>query len=202
MTLGQSLLVVASLSILGLLVLNSNNTIIETNDIQNDSEFGITAVSLATSLVEESMGKMFDAVVADTNNTLTDSMLLTASAGLGHSGSESYRGHIGGTEDFNDFDDYNNLFLVYKSNNPADTASTAGSDYEVTVPGIRSKYFVRARVVYVQPANLNGASIVPTWHKKIIITVTRPNLHSLRERQMGQAKADTLVFPAIMSFWN
>lgn len=202
MTLGQSLLVVASLSILGLLVLNSNSTIIETNDIQNDSEFGITAVSLATSLVEESMGKMFDAVVADTNNTLTDSLLLTSSAGLGHSGSESYRGHAAGTHDFNDFDDYNNLFLVYKSDNVADTVSTPGSDYEIIVPGIRSKYYVRARVVYVQPNNLNGASVTPTWHKKILITVTRPILHSLAERQAGKAQSDTLVFPAIMSFWN
>jgi hypothetical protein len=202
MTLGQSLLVVASLSILGLLVLNSNNTIIETNDIQNDSEFGITAVSLATSLVEESMGKMFDAVVADTANTLSDSSLLTPRTSLGHSGAESYRGSVAGTEDFNDFDDYNNLFLVYKSNNPADTARTTGSDYEVIVPGLRSKYFVRSRVVYVQPTNLNGESMTPTWHKKMIITVTRPNLHSLRERQMGQARADTLVFPAVMSFWN
>ncbi len=202
MTLGQSLLVVASLSILGLLVLNSNRTIMETNDIQNDSEFGITAVSLATSLVEESMGKMFDAVVADTANTLSDSTLLTPRAGLGHSTHESYRGNVSGTDDFNDFDDYNNLFLVYKSTNPADTARTPGSDYEITVPGIRSKYFVRARVVYVSPSNLNGESLTPTWHKKMVITVTRPVLHSLRERQIGQAKADTLVFPAIMSFWN
>jgi hypothetical protein len=202
MNLGQSLLVVASLSILGLLVLNSNRTIIETNGIQNDSEFGITAVSLATSLVEESMGKMFDAVVADTSNTLTDSTLLTPSASLGHSGAESYRGHTAGTQDFNDFDDYNNLFLVFKSDNPADSVSTPGSDYEITVPGIRSKYFVRARVVYVQPTNLNGTSSAPTWHKKMVITVTRPSLHSAMERQMGKAKGDTLVFPAVMSFWN
>lgn len=202
MTLGQSLLVVASMAILGMLVLNSNTTIIETNDIQHDSEFGITAVSLATSLVEESMGKMYDAVVADTNNTLTDSMLLTGVAHLGPGASESYRGTAPGTTDFNDFDDYDRLFLVYKSNNPADTASTPGSDCEITVPGIRSKYFVRARVYYVQPTNLNGASLTPTWHKKMSITVTRPNLHSERERSMGKARADTLVFPAVMSFWN
>jgi hypothetical protein len=202
MTLGQSLLVVASLSILGLLVLNSNRTIMETNDIQNDSEFGITAVSLATSLVEESMGKMFDAVVADTNNTLTDSTQLTAPGSLGKAANESYRGVASGTHDFNDFDDYNNLFLVYKSNNPADTVSTPGSNYEIIVPGIRSKYFVRAQVVYVQPTNLNATSATRTWHKKLIVTVTRPILHSLRERQLGMARADTLVFPAVMSFWN
>jgi len=194
MGLGQSMLVVAALSLLGILILNSNRTIMETNDIQNDSEFGITAVSLATSLVEESMGKMFDAVVADTSNTLTDSTLLTPVAGLGHSVTESYRGNVAGTNDFNDFDDYNNLFLVYKSTNPADTVHTPGSDYEFKVPGIRSKYFVRAKVYYVQPTNLNGTSATPTWHKKIVITVTRP--------QPFANKADTLIFPAVMSFWN
>jgi hypothetical protein len=194
MTLGQSMLVLASLSILGILILNSNRTILETSDVQADSEFGITAVSLATSLVEESMGKMFDSVVADSTFTLLDSMQLTGAGHLGHSGTESYRGSVAGTSDFNDFDDFNGLFLVYKSPNPSDTAATPGSDYEFIVPGIRSKFFVRARVQYVQHTNLNGVSATPTWHKRILITVTRP--------QPNPTRADTLVFPAVMSFWN
>lgn len=194
MNLGQSLLVIAALSVLGLLVLNSNRTLLQTTDVQSESEFGITAVSLATSLVEESMGKMYDAAVADSSFTLTDSSRLTPRLGLGPAPTESYRGVVPGTADFNDFDDFNGLFLVYKSNNPADTASTPGSHYEFTVPGIRSKYFVRARVDYVPHTNLNTASSTQTWHKRILVTVTRPTPQPTAE--------DTLRFPAIMSFWN
>ena len=195
MNLGQMMLVVAALSLLGILILNANSTMMETTDIQNESEFGITAVSLATSIVEESMGKMFDAVIADTNNTLTDSTLLTPVGGLGHSVSESYRGNIPSTTDFNDFDDFDNLFLVFKSDKfGEDSVSTPGSDYEIVVPGIRSKYFVRTEVDYVRYTALNTVSGSPTWHKRILITVTRPVYKPTRK--------DTLVFPAIMSFWN
>lgn len=203
MNLGQTLIVVASLSLLGIMILNSNNILLDTSDIQAESEFGITAVSLATSLVEESMGKMYDAVVADTNNTLTDSTLLTSSAGLGHSGMESYRGNQPGTSDFNDFDDYNNLFIVYKSNLPADTARTTGSDYEIIVPGIRSKYYVRAKVQYVRHTSLNTPVSYPTWHKRLTVTVTRPLPRvGSPEQQVQDSVANTLVFPAVMSFWN
>jgi len=195
MNLGQMMLVIAALSLLGILILNANSTMMETTDVQNEGEFGITAVSLATSIVEESMGKMFDAAIADTNNTLTDSTLLTAPGSLGHSGSESYRGCVSGTTDFNDFDDFNNLFLVFKSDKYGeDSVSTPGSDYEVVVPGIRSKYFIRTRVDYVRHTSLNTVSSSQTWHKRILITVTRPVYKPTRK--------DTLVFPAIMSFWN
>jgi hypothetical protein len=159
----------------------------------NDSEFGLTSVSLATSLVEEAMGKNFDSAVSDTTNNLTDSTKFTASASLGHNASESYRGNKPGTTDFNDFDDYHNLFLVYKSDAIADTAHTAGSDYEQVVPGIQSRYFVRAIVQYVNPNNLQGFSTPQTRHKKLTVTVTR--------KKPNPTKADTLVFSAVMSLW-
>jgi hypothetical protein len=103
---------------------------------------------------------------------------------------ESYRANVPGTKSFNDFDDYNNLFIVYKSNVAGDTARTPGSSYETTVPGIRAKYFVKARVNYVNQNDLNGFTTAKTWHKKITVTVTSPSFK------------DTLVFPAVMSFWN
>ena len=186
MTLGQSMLVIGALTLLGLLVLNANSTILQTNTTMDNSEFGITAVSLATSLVEEAMGKMFDEVIADSNTgaITSESQLSTI---LGHDGTEHYRG---GAQDFDDFDDFNGVFLVFKSNVAADTVSTPGSTFESIVPGIRAKYFVRAQVVYVNPLNLDGASASRTYHKKIIVTVT------------STGSTDTLRFPAIMSYWN
>lgn len=192
MNLGQMMFGLACIVLLGIVILNANGSLLESSEVMNDSEFGITAISLATSLVEESMGKMFDAAIEDsTTGQLTSTSQLTAANALGHSGVEEYRDPV---YDFNDFDDFNNLFLVYKSDNPADTARTPGSDWETIVPGVRSKYFVRAKVVYVPWNDLNGASSIPTWHKKIIVTVTRP--------QPKPTKADTLVFPAVMSYWN
>ena len=190
MNLGQMMFVLAGIVLLGIVILTANNSLLESTDVMNNSEFGITSVSLATSLVEEAMGKMYDEVIADsTTGALTNPSQL--SPALGPEGSEKYRS---AGDNFNDFDDFNNLFLVYKSDNPTDTASTAGSDWETIVPGIRSKYFVRTKVVYVPWNNLDGVSAVPTWHKKIIVTVTRPGPHP--------TKADTLVFPAVMSYWN
>lgn len=190
MNLGQMLLVVAGIVLIGIVVLTSNGSLLESTDVMNDSEFGITAISLATSLVEEASGKMFDSVIADsTSNQLTDPSQLSTT--LGPEGAEKYRDP---SSDFDDFDDFNNLFLVYKSNNPADTARTPGSNWETIVPGIRSKYFVRAQVMYVPWNNLDGVSATKTWHKKMVVTVTRP--------QAKPTKADTLVFPAVVSYWN
>jgi hypothetical protein len=105
-----------ALSILGYLALNVDRAILSENDRVNRGEFGITALSLAQSLVEEAMGKYFDArpetsILGEISTTTA----LTSPDSLGRGPTERYRY---GTDDFNDFDDYNNLFLVYKSDNP------------------------------------------------------------------------------------
>jgi hypothetical protein len=193
MNLGQMTLAVGALSLLGLLILNTNGTLLSTDLVMNESEFGITAVSLATSLVEEAMGKSFDSVVSDTTNPLTDPSTFTPTGSLGHSASESYRASQPSTTDFNDFDDYNDLFLVYKSNVATDTVHTPGADYEQVVTGIHSKYYLKAKVRYVDPNNLQGYSVAQTRHKKLTVTVTRPKPNPTRQ--------DTLIFSAVISFW-
>ncbi len=191
--LGQSLFALGALSIMGTLGLNANKTIIAENTRINSGESGITAVGLAQSLVEEAMGKYFDAKI-DTAITgeITLTSQLTPVDQLGPGPNENYRA---GTNDFNDFDDFNNLFLVYKSSNPSDTASTSGSDWETIVPSLEAKYFVKTKVTYisVNVSNIpqaNSASSVPTWHKKLTVTVINPT------------SRDTLVYPAIMSYWR
>lgn len=202
MNLGQMMLVVATLSILGLLTLSANRTILGANQTQANSEFGVTAVSLATSVIEEAMGTVFDSAIGDTSiGTITSLSSLTAPGSLGHSVLESYRKVAPGTRDFTDFDDFKRLFLVYKS--PNDTVSTAGSDYEFIVPGLRNKYFVRVNVTYVSSSSLNDTSSARTWHKKMVVTVTSPfpRIGSVAQ-QRQDSLANTLVFPAVMSYWN
>ena len=192
MTLGQSMLVIGAITLLGILVLNANSSILQSNTTMDTSEFGITAVSLATSVVEEAMGKMFDQVIADsTTGQVTLATQLSPVSKLGRDAGEAYRN---GTSDFNDFDDFDSLFLVYKSDNPLDTPRTPGSSWETIVPGIRAKYFVHCRVCYVDPSingGLDGSASYPTFHKKIVVTVTSSGW-----------KTDTLRFPAVMSYWN
>jgi hypothetical protein len=199
MNLGQMMMVIGAIVMLGVLILNTNSTIYQTNDIMYTSEFGVTAISLSTSLVEEAMGKMFDKVVADSNAAaLIDSTLLTLPGSLGPDASEneSYRGSVAGTKDFDDFDDFNNLKICYHSDVPADVDATPGY-LQVTVPGIRAKYYVTCAVTYVNPPNLDVPYAVrQTWHKKITVTVTSPSATGVT------GKPDTLAYPAIMSYWN
>jgi hypothetical protein len=184
MNLAQTMLVIAGLSILGILVLNANRTMLESNDTQNVSEFGINAVSLATSLVEEANGKTFDEVIADsTTGELSAPGQLSVT--LGKEGAETYRG---GSDDFNDFDDFNNLVLAFKS--PLDSAVVTGADRDIIVPGIRALYYVRTRVQYVSDTNLDSAVAFRTWHKRMMVTVTSPAIR------------DTLRYPSVMSYWN
>lgn len=201
MNLGQMMMVIGAIVLLGFLVLNANSTIYQANDIMYSSEFGVTAISLSTSLVEEAMGKMFDKVVADSNAAaLLDSTLLTPPGSLGPdpSENESYRGYPAGSgkNDFDDFDDFNGLKLCYHSELPGDSDTTPGY-IQVTVPGIRAKYYVTCAVTYVNPPDLNHAyTIRQTWHKKLTVTVTSPSSTGVT----GQP--DTLAYPTIMSYWN
>ncbi|HEX9658040.1 MAG TPA: hypothetical protein VGB89_14125 [Bacteroidota bacterium] len=189
MNLGQMMLVLLALILLGNLVLNSNGTIIETTDVINTSEIDIAAVSIATSLVEEATGKLFDeAITLPAYTALTDVTQLSTT--LAKDGGEKYRDTTAAFEDFDDVDDFNGLFIVYKSDLPSDSVATPGADWEFKVKDIRAKYFVRTKVVYVEATNLDGVSSVRTWHKKLTVTVTSPT------------SKDTLNFPAIMSYWN
>ena len=201
MNLGQMMMVIGAIVLLGMLVLNANSTIYQANDIMYTSEFGVTAISLSTSLVEEAMGKMFDKVVADSNSAaLMDSTLLTPPGSLGPeaAANESYRGYPAGSgkKDFNDFDDFNNLKICYHSEVPADVDATPGYT-QITVPGIRAKYYVTCTVTYVNPPTLDAAYAVrQTWHKKLTVFVTSPSATGIT------GKPDTLSYPAIMSYWN
>lgn len=193
MNLGQSLFALGALSIMGSLGLNANKAIMAESARINSGESGITAVGLAQSLVEEAMGKYFDAKI-DTSITgeITSTTELTPLSALGPGPSERYRG---GANDFNDFDDFNNQFLVYKSSNPSDTASTSGSSWETIVPSLEAKYYVKTKVRYVRVNMSNipmadSISTVPTWHKQLTVTVINPT------------SRDTLVYPAIMSYWR
>jgi len=187
MNLGQMLLVLVALVVLGALILQSNSIILSSTEALTSSEIDASAISLATSIMEEASGKLFDEVINDTTvAALTDPSQLSAT--LGPEGGERFRDTTGTHPLFNDFDDFNGLFVVYKS--PADAAPTPGADWEFVMPDLRGKFYVHVSVSYVQPNNLDVPAAGRTWHKKMTMTVTSPS------------SAGTVVLPWVMSFWN
>ncbi len=199
MNLGQMLMVTGAIVLLGILVLNANSTVYQANDTMYQSEFGVTAISLATSIVEEAMGKMFDSVVSPAGaGAVFDSTLLTPPGSLHAEGGESYRGlPLGsGLKDFDDFDDFNGLQICYHSDAPSEADATPGF-LQIPVSGMRGKYYLTCTVTYVNPPNLDVPyAVTQTWHKKITVTVWSSYNNVVTNRP------DTLVYPAIMSYWN
>jgi hypothetical protein len=189
MNLGQMLLVIVALVVLGALILQSNSIILSSSETLTSSEIDASAISLATSIMEEASGKLFDEAINDTSvSSLTDPSQL--SLALGPEGGERYRDTTGTHPPFNDFDDFNGLFVVFKSTSPADAAPTPGAHWEFAIPDLKGKFYVHVSVSYVHPGNLDVPSAGRTWHKKMTMTVTSPS------------SAGTVVLPWVMSFWN
>ncbi len=184
MTLGQSMMVIVAMALLGFLALSANSSVMESTDISDASDFGVTAVSLATSIIQEAMAKDFDQTVSTVGN-VTDSSTFTGVSSLGRDALERYRDPY---HDFNDFDDFNNLFLCYTS--PLDPTSEPGADSTIVVPGIRARYLIHVAVKYVSSDSLERVRPWPTWNKLMVVTVTRP------------ASKDTVRVPSVMSYWN
>jgi hypothetical protein len=181
---GQVILVMAALGILGLVILSSNDTLLDNEQVVMDSEFGVASLSLATSLIEEIQGKLFDAAASDSG--ITSLSKLTGAGSLGPSPLEKYRSVDSTKPDFNDVDDFHNFSIEFVN----DTTRPRVAQYRGESKGFRADYLVKSKVHYVTKNNPNGASSSTTWHKKVTITVSSPS------------STDTLTIPTIISYWN
>jgi hypothetical protein len=149
MNTGQMLLTVGAMVLLGVTVLSVNRTSSTHGTILRQTEIGIYATSLATSVVEEASGQNFDEVtVAD---AITSTSVLTAPGSLGPETGETTT--PASTLNFDDFDDYNNLVKI-------DTIR--GSDIFTT----------RAIVEYVNATNPNLAVASRSFNKRLTVSVT------------------------------
>jgi len=100
MNTGQMLLTLGALVLLSLLTLRVNSSQLTTQDTMQNSKFGILAVSVASSIMEEASEKAFD------ENSINDFITsLTTLTAKGSFGIES--GEIADSSDtFDDFDDF------------------------------------------------------------------------------------------------
>ena len=161
MNTGQSLVTLAALMLLSVTVLRVNSNLLSTDSVLMDTKFGVLAVSLGTSIIEEANKKAFD--LAGSDDAITNLSLLTSPGSLGPSSGEIY-------PDFNDFDDYHGL-IKRVDNMPS------------------AIYDLHCKVYYINPANPNVNANVKTWHKKIEVEVTSPNM------------ADTIRISSVFSYW-
>ncbi len=144
---GQTLLTIAALMLLGTVILSTNRSLGDTNQVLLNSNVGLEEVSLATSIIEEAQGKSFDEQTDTSNVTVLNQ--LTPANQLGQENGDS--------TDLDDFDDYNGLYGQGRTE--VDTLST----------GI---YYAYTRVHYVTLSKgLDNNSNTATWSKRLDVWV-------------------------------
>ena len=144
MNTGQSLITIAAMMLLSVLVLRINSTILNTDQVVQDSKFGLLATSMATSIIEEATNKAFDANTDSQN--VTSLSQLTPPSKLGPDSGEIY-------PNFDDVDDYNGYSRIDSS-----------------MPSAVFK--ISCSVAYVSSASPNTVSTTATWNKKITVTIS------------------------------
>lgn len=158
---GQMLLTIGTMTIFSFLILRLNMANLSTEDEMMNGKFGILAISIASSVMEDACSKAFDN--ATDENAYNSTSYLTAHNLLGSESGETY-------DTFNDFDDFNNFSRI-----------------DSTLPSARFK--VTANVLYVNPSSPDVAASTRTWHKKIVVAVTSPNMK------------DTVRLTQVFSYW-
>lgn len=182
------ILVTGALFLLGIIILSANTTFRENERVVTDSEFGIAAVSLATSLIEEAEGKAFDEACTDSGVTTLASLKPKSMFGPGPN--EIYRTLDTSKSDYDDLSDFDGFSIEYVN----DSTKAKIAQYRGESKGFRADYLLRSTVEYVVAGNgsadLNNASLSRTWHKKLTVKVTSPS------------SSDTLNLSTIISYWN
>lgn len=147
MNTGQMLLTTLALVLMGTTVLTVNKMYNNHEDVLRQTEIGIYAVSLATSLIEDASGKSFDETTVD--DVITSTNLLSSQ--LGPETGETTTPPS--ATNFNDFDDYNGL--------------TMG----LFVANVDS-FTISATVAYVDTLAPDApVSNKKTWYKKLSVSV-------------------------------
>ena len=146
---GQMLLVLGAFVLLTTAVLSIHRALIENQDVVDEAQYGIPAIALAQSVIEEASARVFDEVVTGTPPPNLPEGFTQPSA-LGPDAGESY-------PDFDDVDDYNGLSIQ-------DTTS------------VGAVYNIAASVYYVEVSDPDTPVSHPTFYKRIDVTTSNPFL--------------------------
>ena len=153
--------------LLGTVILTVNRSLNNTSTVLLNSNIGLEEVSYATSVIQEAEGKAFDQHTI--NNPLSSSQLssLTPADSLGQEN--------GDPNDLDDVDDYNGRLDSVELN--------------------KSWYYAKTRVYYVSANDPTDTSSVPTWYKRIDVTVWNGNAN-------GTVNGDVVKMHSVFSYWH
>ena len=157
----QMLSILIAVVLLGIASLGINSLLIDKTRTMLEAEASLSAVSIAQTMIDEIMRKSFDAATA-TGTRVYDSTKFTAPNALGPSASE--KSHVAAIDTvnasdrwFNDVDDYD----LYK---------------RISSTPVLGKFSVLDSVYYVTETDPDARSGYQTNFKKVVITVTHPNM--------------------------
>jgi len=146
MNTGQMLITIGAMMLLSMVVLRVNNGFLNTNTVMMNSKYGVLAVSLATSIIEEATGKAYDEA------TVANSVSRTASlSSVGKETGEVY-------PDFDDFDDFDNLVKI-----------------DNTLPSAIFRIECQVDYINPGAPN-TAVTPTKTWHKRINVIVTSQSM--------------------------
>jgi hypothetical protein len=151
MNTGQTMITMAAMSLLSMVILNSNRNALSSTTSMAENKYNILAISLGTALIEEAFSKAFD---QNTSNGQQADDITDLTLYLGPGSSEYTR------SDFNDIDDYNNYIDSTSSDSTLQSA----------------EFVIRSKVYYVDPNVSN--KLIPvnyrTWHKRMDVFISSP----------------------------
>jgi len=176
MGLGQTLLTIMSLMLLGRIILSMNTTTLDIGFTKDMAEYRIAATSLGTSMMEETSAQNFDEKTLDSTITISSASQFSSSLSLDAGEST--------VNDFDDIDDYNGY-------SKADTLES-----EPGKPGAIYTTMVTVNYVTVLGSNV-VVSLTQTYCKQITVKVTSPFLWNYLTN-----KQDTLKFRQVFAYWN
>lgn len=143
---GQMVLTICAIMLLGAIILTTNRSLYSNSQLLMKTSFGLEEVSLAISVMEEAQGTAFDENTIGAKVTAPNK--LTTAPLLGQENNDP--------NDLDDFDDYNGL----KGAGRLETFNLS--------TGI---YYVKTKVCYVVPANLDGQSPNASFSKRLDVWV-------------------------------
>jgi hypothetical protein len=174
MGLGQTLLTIMALMMMGRMILMVNTTTLDAGFTKDMSEYRITATSLGTSLLEYANSLAFDEATVDTFLLVSEISSLSASASFGPDAGETDYSL------FDDIDDYHNYSRVDTLENSA-IFKTRG---------------------YVQYLDHTGNTLFTTttknFNKLVTVYVTSDYLV---DYSVDPPRPDTLKFQSVFSYW-
>lgn len=174
MTTGQMLITVAAMLLLSLLILRVGSTTIINQDSMQNSKFGVLAVSISNSILEQATMHSFDEKAnTDPRTYFSNVNELTVDGSLGIDSGES----ADSVETFDDFDDFNGYTKTF---------SKLGS----------AVFTVNCVVNYIDDGIVDLITTNRTWNKMITVTISSPSIV-----KPGTVEMQELDFSKVFSYF-